>query len=142
MATEYYGGDGPPSRKVGQFVVKYSATLPDGQRTNLEQSFTEYAKAEEFYNSVDDSAFLWDRTGMPELCEGKTRIAYYTGLLKKGRENHKGSVRRVVAVKTDAVESAAQLLNFISKQLSLELDSNSIKEVNAAEYEQHKLLVE
>lgn len=74
MATEYYGGDGPPNRKVGQFVVKYSTTLPDGQRTDLEQSFTEYAKAEEFYNSVDDSAFLWDRTGMPELCEGKTRI--------------------------------------------------------------------
>ncbi|GAB3725366.1 hypothetical protein GCM10027594_06740 [Hymenobacter agri] len=142
MPTEYYGGDGPPSRTVGHFEVKYTVTLPDGQRTNQQQSFTEYGKAEEFYAGLDDSAFLWDQTGMPELCAGKTRIAYYSGLLWKGRENHNGAVRRTVAVKTDEAESAAQLLNYISKQLGLKLDLASIREVDAAGYEQYRIKTE
>lgn len=140
MATKYYGGDGPPNRTVGKFEVKYSFASADGQRTDQQQSFTDYAQAEEFYDSLDDSAFLWDLTGMPELCEGKTRIAYYSGLLWKGRESHPGSVRRLVAVETDDAEQAARLLTHIGKQLGLKLDLDSIHEVDTAAYEQHKVI--
>jgi hypothetical protein len=142
MATKYYGGDGPPNRTVGEFEVKYSATSPDGRRTDHQQSFTEYTKAEEFYEGIDDTAFLWDITGMPELCAGKTRIAYYSGLLWKGRENHQGAVRRLVAVETDDAEQAARLLAHIGKQSGLKLDLVSIHEVDEAEYERNKVTVE
>lgn len=141
MATKYHGGDGPPNRTVGKFEVKYSATSPDGRRTDHQQSFTEYAKAEEFYEGIDDTAFLWDVTGVPELCEGKTQIAYYSGLLWKGREGHPGAVRRLVAVETDDADRAGRLLAHISKKVGLKLVLASIHEVDAAEYEKHKVVV-
>ena len=142
MATQYYGGDGPPNRLTGKFEVKYSSTSPDGQRSDQQEVFTDYVEAEAFYASIDDSAFLWDVTGMPELCAGKTRVAYYTGLLWKGRENHSGSVRRLIAVETDDAEQAARSLAHIGKELGLKLDLVSIHEVDAAEYEKYKVLVE
>jgi hypothetical protein len=76
MPTNSYGGQGAPHYNEGEFTVKYSLQTAEGSRLDVKEVFTEYDKAKAFYNSIDDSAALWDNTGIPELCEGKNRAGH------------------------------------------------------------------
>lgn len=62
---EYYGGAGycKDTRIKGEFVV----------RTNgIDRKFTNLGDAAEYYESLQESKFLWDMTVIPELLEGHT----------------------------------------------------------------------
>jgi hypothetical protein len=81
MPTEHYGGQGQ-IRQIGSFEVRYTATTPKRGRHERTRRFTEYDKAQALYDSIDDSAAIWDVTYYGELCEAKTRVAYFVATVQ------------------------------------------------------------
>lgn len=107
MPTENYGGQGGPPYNNGTFVLDYEYINRNGRWATKKVTFSEYDKALARYESLDNSASIWDTTYGPELCVAKTRIAYYSAQLcgRKDKQSH-----CTVAIKTSAPHYAEALL--------------------------------
>jgi len=107
MPTENYGGQGAPPYNDGTFVLEYEYINRNGRWADKKITFSEYDKALAKYDSLDNSASIWDTTHGPELCVAKTRIAYYSAQLR-GRKDKQNQC--TVAIRTSAPHYAQALL--------------------------------
>jgi hypothetical protein len=131
MPTEHYGGQGQ-IRQIGSFEVQYTATTPKRGRHERTRRFTEYDKAQALYDSIDDSAAIWDVTHYGELCEAKTRVAHFVATAQTIRPPRAIKTLRVIS--SDEEGAAAR----ISRQLfrrGWKLLAGSVREVTEAEYQ-------
>jgi hypothetical protein len=133
MPTSIYGGQGAPSYNRGIFTVKYTARTAEGGRQEIEKEFTDYDQAETFYSSIDDSAAIWDNTSVPELCEAKTRIAYYTAILQSRKSK---ATTKLVHVVTDEQERATMMFARNLRGSGWQLQPDSVQEITRADYKQ------
>ncbi|MDO7874337.1 hypothetical protein Q5H93_06300 [Hymenobacter sp. ASUV-10] len=134
MATDYYGGQGAPDYNEGEFTVKYYLNTKLWGRREREKRFTHYDKAKAFYDGIDDSAAIWDTTRSAELCEAKTRIAYFAATLQHKKQK---SNTREVAVTTSEPHHALVLFHKEAKGTDWSLLKESLRDISEAEY--HKL---
>jgi hypothetical protein len=75
MATVDDGcGSGWTGRETGFFEVVYGFT-GRLRPCSFRAEFSAYDAAKAFYDSLDESAALWDSTGLSELCECKSLVA-------------------------------------------------------------------
>lgn len=131
MPTEHDGGQGQ-IRQIGLFEVRYTAITPKRGRHERTRKFTEYDKAQAFYDSVDDSAVIWDVTHYGELCESKSRVAYFVATVQTMRAPH---ATRTLHTSAASYEEGATA--HVSRQVfrrGWKLVPDSVHEVTEAEY--------
>jgi len=131
MPTEYFGGQGQ-IRQIGSFEVHYTATTPKRGRHNRIRRFTEYDKAQALYDSIDDSAAIWDVTHYGELCEAKTRVAHFVATAQTIRPPRVTKALRVIS---SDEEGATALISHHLRRRGWKLLDGSVGEVTKAEYE-------
>lgn len=131
MPTEHDGGQGQ-IRQIGSFEVHYTATTPKRGRHERIRRFTEYDKAQALYDSVDDSAAIWDVTHYGELCESKSRVAYFVATVQTTRAPY-----ATRTLHTSAASDEEGATAHVSRQVfrrGWKLVPGSVNEVTEAEY--------
>ena len=131
MPTEDYGGQGP-LRQKGEFEVQYTATTPKRGRHDRKRKFTDYNEAKAFYDGVDDSAAIWDVTHYGELCDAKTRVAYFVATAQAIRPPR---VTRSLHLISSDEEGAAAHITHRLKQRGWKLLADSVREITETEYQ-------
>lgn len=131
MPTSDYGGQGAPSYNKGEFTVEYSLNTTRWGRRERRKVFAEYDKAKAFYDSIDDSAAIWDTTRYAELCEAKSRIAYYCGVLESRKSAADTLTVHTVASELDG---AAMMFGRNLRGSGWKLRVDSVKELTEEEY--------
>jgi hypothetical protein len=130
MPTEHDGGQGQ-IRQIGSFEVHYTATTPKRGRHERTRKFTEYDKAQALYDSVDDSAAIWDVTHYGELCESKSRVAYFVATVQTIRPPR---ITRTLHVSASDEEGTAAHVSHQVFRRGWKLVPGSVHEVTEAEY--------
>lgn len=130
MATKECGGQGQ-LREHGLFRLEYMSTTPKGDRKERTREFTEYSKAEAFYESIDDSASLWDVTRGAELCATKSRVAYYAVEVRTTRSPIS---RATVHLEASDEAGAERLTAHQLRRRGWKLVEGSAKEIAEVEY--------
>lgn len=131
MPTEHYGGQGR-IRQTGSFEVHYTATTPKRGRHERIRRFTDYDKAQALYDSIDDSAAIWDVTHYGELCEAKTRVAHFVATAQTIRPPRVTKALRVIS--SDEEGAAARISHQLHRR-GWKLLEGSVSEVTKADYE-------
>lgn len=130
MATEHYGGQGM-IRQTGKFEIQYTKATPKRGRLEYKKTFTDYSKAQAFYDAIDDSAAIWDVTRGAELCEAKTRLAYFEARVKTIKPPH--ATKTVVLDAPDEDGAGEHISNNIFRT-GWKLVADSVREITADEY--------
>lgn len=130
MPTEHYGGQGP-LRQKGAFEVQYKATTPKRGRHDRKRTFADYDEAKAFYDGIDDSAAIWDVTYYGELCDAKTRVAYFVATVQATQPPR--TTQPVHLVSSDEEGTAAHIAHRL-KRRGWKLVADSVREVTEAEY--------
>jgi len=139
MATDSFQGEGAPHYNEGLFTVKYTKNTKLWGRRNREKQFTRYDEAKSFFDSIDDSAAIWDHTHSAGLCEAKTRIAYFAAMLVHKKEM--GSKREVVTIASEPHYALVQF-HVGTKGTDWVLLKESWREISEKEYLQMKAAIE
>ena len=131
MATQFSGGQGQ-LREAGSFEVRYTADTPKMGIHDRTRRFTSYAKAQTFFDSIDHSAALWDVTHYGELCDAKSRVAYFSGQLQS---NKKTSLTEAIKKESSDTKNLAEYITFYLRRRGWQLVAGSIREIPLEEYE-------
>ncbi|MGI4872858.1 MAG: hypothetical protein ACRYFX_16995 [Janthinobacterium lividum] len=133
MPTEHYGGQGTPRYNSGTFVLDYRYINRNGRWADKRLTFSEYDKAFAKYESIDNTASIWDTTRGPELCMAKSRVAYYSAHIR-GRKQKE--FVQMVAIKAGEPEYAAELANGKLKKTAWVLLPETITEIQETDFQQ------
>ena len=84
------------------------------------------------YDSIDDSAAIWDVTHYGELCEAKNRVAHFVATAQTVRSPR---AAKMLCVASSDEEAAAAQVNHRLFRRGWKLLAGSVREVTKAEYE-------